>query len=67
MRIENKQSEINKLDLEYFIFCVNEKINEIQIENEGFILHNIKMKRLNSEFKQLQIRHLYTNVLKWNK
>ena len=66
MRIEN-ESKNQKLDLEFFIFCVNEKINEIQIENEGFILHNIKMKRLNSEYKNLIIKHYYTDVLKWNK
>ena len=66
MRIEN-ETKNQKLDLEFFIFCVNEKVREMQIENEGFILHNIKMKRLNSEYKNLIIKHYYTNVLKWNK
>jgi len=67
MRIENEIKISNNLDLEFFLFCINEKLQELQIENESFILHNMKMKRLNSEFKQLQNYYYYKNVIQWNK
>ena len=67
MRIENKTEISNNLDLEFFIFAINEKLQELQIENEAFILHNMKMKRLNTEFKNIIMKHYYKNVIQWNK
>ena len=63
MRIE----KIKNLDFEFFIFSLNMKLNEMQEENESFILHNMKMKRVNNEFKQLNVKYFYLNALKWNK
>ena len=66
MRIQN-EIEIQKLEFDYFLFCINEKVREMQMINEGFVIHNIKLKRVLSEMKQLQIKQFYLPYLKWNK
>ena len=45
MRIENKQKEIQKLDFEFFLFVINEKIKELEIESESFKLDERKLNR----------------------
>ena len=66
MRIENETKK-DKLDLEFFLFAINEKIKELEIESESFIIHNMKMKRVNCEFKNMINRYFFKNALEWNK